>query len=290
MNKPPNKIHEGDVVEIEFNTGSMFMIDNLVGKIPELYLRPHRHRFYEMVWIEGGRGAHIIDFSIYPLKPNRIYLIAPGQIHQWKDSNIKAYVIQFTDALLDKTYRDLVLQGTKLFTAGGGQPFIELSDGIAQRLAVFARLMEEEYQGKAIDWNMIRPLLSAFLYELTRLKRNGNDMLGHPQYARLRKLRELIEDNYLVEKSVEFYAAQINLSSKRLNEVTRGIIGKTVSQMVHERLILEAKRDLSLTQDSVKTICYRLGFDDPSYFGRFFLRETGQSPNAFRDEFQRLTK
>ncbi|OMH26620.1 AraC family transcriptional regulator [Motiliproteus sp. MSK22-1] len=281
-------VNEGDITEIGLADDALFMIDEKRGEIPELYRNPHRHRFYEMIWIRGGNGAHVIDFIDYVFETDRLYLITPGQVHQWRTCDIQATVIVFSEALLDRAYREMLLQGARLFRMTDSPPFLDLDTAVSKRLSQLSGLMFSEYARKPVDTTMVRPLLSAFLYELARLERHGEQVLGNPHYKRLSRMTELIDAHYHEHRSVEFYAQQLHITSKRLNEVTREIIGKSVSQMVHDRVILEAKRDLSLSQDSVKTISYRLGFQDPSYFGRFFRRQVGQSPNAFRDGFQRL--
>ena len=114
-----DKVTEGAITEIEFYPGYLFLIDYLNKGVSGIYRKPHRHRFHEMVWIEEGEGSHTIDFIDYPLIAGRIYLITPGQIHQWKRNRMKGYVIQFTDSLLEKTYREVVLQGAHLFRTDG---------------------------------------------------------------------------------------------------------------------------------------------------------------------------
>ena len=278
-----DRIIEGAITEIEFLPGYQFMIDRLTRDVSGVYLRPHRHRFYEMVWVTSGDGTHTIDFVQYPLVRDRVYLITPGQIHQWHENRMRGYIIQFSDSLLDKIYRELILQGADLFRTDGSEPFVALSGASVANLKGLAAVMSSEYAAESPDWDMIRPLLSAFLYELSRIGRNTRKNLRHPHYARLEKLRGLIEGNYHSQSSVGFYASALNITGKHLNDITRELLGTTVLQMVHDRITLEAKRDLSLTQDSVKEIAYRLSFDDPSYFGRFFRRDTGVSPIQFRE-------
>lgn len=281
-----DKIVEGAITEIEFYPGYPFMIDRLTDGVSGVFRQPHRHRFHEMIWVQEGQGVHSIDFVAYPLTPGRIYPITPGQIHQWHENDVRGYVIQFADSLLDKVYRELVLPSTHLFITDGSEPYVALSEGSTATLSQLAALMLEECDRESPDWNMVRPLLSAFLYELSRTGCRKRANLGRPHHERLDKLKALIELNYMSQASVEFYAASLHITGKRLNEITRELVGKTVVQMVHDRITLEAKRELSLSQDSVKTIAHRLGFKDPSYFGRFFRREAGMAPRTFRHDMQ----
>lgn len=246
----------------------------------------HRHNFYELVWLFEGQGEQLIDLVAYPVQSNQIYLIATGQTHQWKNVTGHGFLIGFSDAVLDSTYRELVLQGANLFMTGDNRPFLQLGPQETPKLKILADLMIKEYHVDTPDWNIIRPLLCAFLYTLTRLGQHNNPLLSHPHYSRLMKLRGLIEEYYCANKSAEFYASQLHISSKHLSEITKSLVGKTVSGMVQERIILEAKRQLSLSAESVKTIAYSLGFDDPSYFSRIFRQSVGQTPNHFRQTIQ----
>ena len=74
----------------------------------------------------------------------------------------------------------------------------------------------------------------------------------------------------------------MNLSPKRLNEITRKMLGKTITQLIHDRILLEAKRELIFSGRSIKEISYELGFEDPAYFSRFFKKQSGFSPTHFR--------
>lgn len=277
------------IASVNLDSDHVFMIEQFKKDEKNIFQEPHRHRFFEMIWIEEGQGFHLIDCEKYPLIPGRIYLITPGQIHKWQQkSQTKGYLIAFSEAFLDKTYRDIILQGAKLFMVEETPPYLEISQTDAPCLKSIAHLMLHEYKDSSPDWNMIRPLLTSFLYYLTRLGRKVNKTITHPQYARLAKLQTLIDQHYKKQSSVEFYASKLYITSKRLNEITKDIRGRTVSQMIHRRLILEAKRDLSLSQDSIKIIAYRLGFEDPSYFTRFFKRLTGQTPHHFRRKMQNM--
>jgi len=78
----------------------------------------------------------------------------------------------------------------------------------------------------------------------------------------------------------------MNLSPYQLNEITKSSIGKTASELINEHIILEAKRYLLATPNQIKDIADHLGYEDTSYFIRFFKKHTGHSPEAFRHNFK----
>ena len=97
---------------------------------------------------------------------------------------------------------------------------------------------------------------------------------------------ELLETRISEIKNVSQYADLLNLSPYQLNAITKASVGKTVAQLIDEQIILEAKRYLLATPNQVKDIAWNLGYEDVSYFIRFFKKHTGHSPDAFRKNFR----
>jgi AraC family transcriptional activator of pobA len=92
----------------------------------------------------------------------------------------------------------------------------------------------------------------------------------------------LVEAHYREHLSVEDFAARLNVSSLQLNQLCRALSGQTALQVVHQRLLLEARRNLLYTRMSIGQLSDSLGFTDPTYFARFFKRLSGQTPNGYR--------
>ena len=95
----------------------------------------------------------------------------------------------------------------------------------------------------------------------------------------------MLEKHIAIQKQVSHYTAMMNLSPYQLNEITKTSIGKTASELINEHIILEAKRYLLATTNQIKDIADQLGYEDPSYFIRFFRKHSGYSPEAFRHKF-----
>jgi AraC-like DNA-binding protein len=102
----------------------------------------------------------------------------------------------------------------------------------------------------------------------------------------LDKFLGLLEINIFTHKQVSQYAGMLNLSAYQLNTIAKTTLGKTSSELINEHIILEAKRCLLATSSQINQTAYRLGYEDVSYFIRFFKKHTGYSPEAFRNNFR----
>ncbi len=244
---------------------------------------PRRRRRYHLLWIEDGHGAHEIDFVPYSLAANRLFLIAPGQVHRWLDNEFQGRIFSFAGGMLEAPSREQLMFGSGLHGWAGGHPALELASRAASELITLANLLEGECHCDPVDWSVVRPLLNAFALVLGRTARETN---AKGQDDRMAELLRLIDDHYIVEHSPQFYATRFGISASRLNQISTKHLRRTVTQLAHDRLVLEARRDLGVTDKDVQAIGHRLGFDDPSYFTRFFRRETGQTPLEFRDAVQ----
>ena len=146
-------------------------------------------------------------------------------------------------------------------------------------------LIYNEYLLEACCSNLLRAYLKALLINLTRGIESAPELPNsNHDLERVDYLSKLLEGNFRVHKSTKFYADSLFLTPKRLNEVIGQVLGKTMTQLIHSRLTLEAKRELAFSQRSVKDIALKLGFKDPSYFSRFFKKTTGVYPQIYRDE------
>ncbi|MCD1118939.1 helix-turn-helix domain-containing protein [Chryseobacterium turcicum] len=159
-------------------------------------------------------------------------------------------------------------------------PFIINQENI-KNCRLLITILREEYQGKSRN-NFIKAILRALILLLTEklnLQKSKNIDL-----QRLEFLTDLINENYTSQKDTDFYAESLNITTHHLNYIVRKLRGSTVKKLVFQRIILEAKRELSYGQKNIKEIAYQLGFTDSSYFSRLFKKQTGISPEIFKTE------
>ncbi len=245
--------------------------------------KPHRHDYFEVIWTEEGEGVHCIDFTEYPLRPKTLYLIAPGQVHQITTPPELMYILSFQMDFIGAGYRKQLLLQEAFATFSLERACITLDADGYRHLDYLGEMMEYELRRSTTDWDLLESLLTAFLHYLNRyLPDNSPESVYFD--PRVMKLFELIEINYREQRHNDFYGHEIGLTPKRLNELTRQYVGKTVTQLIHERVMVAACRDLAFTTKTIQEIAFELGYEDTSYFCRFFRREIGVSPKQFRSQ------
>ena len=258
---------------------SLFEVD--AARLPKGFY-PHRHDYYEVIWCHAGAGRNIVDFVDHPLRRDRVFFMAPDQVHELDSKRSSSTFIAFSRGFVSsvKAGRGADLD-TALFHAHAGAPFIDARGDDGDTMRSLLALMRSEHARRRSSWAILQSLLSAFLLAALRIKGEHDGGGAHPD-ERVATLRRAIEASYLSQRSTAFYAKRVGLTAKRINEITRNALGKTVAQLLNDRIVLQAKRDLHFTSRSIKEIAHGLGYEDPAYFSRFFKRHAGMTPREFR--------
>lgn len=246
----------------------------------------HKHDFYFILAVEEGQGVHEIDFVRYAVQKNSIFLLRPGQVHMLQlSAGCKGYLLEF-DTLFYPPQHTKGDQWKKSI----GRNFCAVEDARFKKLFSFLSIIAAEYSTKQQGYcEAIKACLDLFFIEFARESSNPKQVLpGANNYIqeRYEELLRLLEEKITAEKSVSQYAEWLNVSVYQLNAITKASVGKTTAVLINEQIILDAKRYLLATANQVKDIAWHLGYEDPSYFIRFFKKHTGQSPDAFRKNFK----
>ena len=247
----------------------------------------HRHDFYYILVLEKGSGAHEIDFTSYEIFDHSIFLMRPGQVHQLTlRTGSTGYLLQFkTDFFYtqNKLSQELLRKVSHV-------NFCSIADNGFKKLEAILSYIAKEYREKQEGYHeVIKSNLSIFFIELIRHRQNKiNATIDSKHYSQeqLEKFLDLIETNITKNKQVSQYAEMLHISTYQLNAITKTVLNKTPSELINEHIILESKRQLLATSNQVNQIADQLGYDDISYFIRFFKKHTDYSPEAFRHNFK----
>jgi AraC-like DNA-binding protein len=244
----------------------------------------HRHDFFYILALKKGIGNHDIDFTSYAVKDNAVFIMRPAQVHQLVlKAGSRGYLMQFRDEFYfphDKASKQLLRKASNInYYQLSSEGFVKLFDLLAH---IFSEYMDKQERHQEV----IKAYMGIFFIELSRQYSSGlpGNISLYTQ-ERLEAFLELLEIHIFDHKQVSDYAAMLNLSVYQLNAVTKAALGKTCSELIDEYIILEARRYLLATSNQVNQIAYHLGYEDASYFIRFFKKHTGYSPESFRQNF-----
>jgi AraC family transcriptional activator of pobA len=265
--------------------GALIYIRNLDNCPPSYLNDPGRKDFFEIVWLKNEDPLHALKTTDFEVKGDWIYLIPPYRVHQLNKAGKNGELISFKREILEEEDKEFLLDIFKIFNVQGEFSCLRLDKAAADDLSSVYVLLIREYQKGADDLTIVRTLLKVFLLKLIKVKEQ--EFTAHDIHQkRVYEFLMLLESNYLQVRNIDFYAGKLDISSKRLNQILKDKLGKTGTQIIHDRIILEAKRLIIHSEHTIKEISYELGFSDRPYFSRFFKKQTAQTP----DEFQKQAK
>jgi AraC family transcriptional activator of pobA len=247
----------------------------------------HRHNFFFILLLRAGEGTHEIDFVPHPVTDRCVFLLRPGQVHQLQlKTGATGYLLEFDTEFYHPTDK---FSAQRLRKANS-KNFCQLNAARFAKLEAILSFIFDEFTGKEDGYrDAIRASLEMFYIELVRQSTSpqsaGVNASSYTQ-DRFDEFVSLVETHFATHKLVSQYTGLMSLSSYQLNEISKTAVGKTASALIDEHILLEAKRHLLATPNQVKEIADHLGYEDPSYFIRFFKKHTGLSPDTFRKNFK----
>lgn len=248
----------------------------------------HRHPFYELVWVANHGAKFFRDFHEYEIPAGAIAFIAPGQIHHWrgKPEGSQLTIVGFTlEQLLHYGKVGQVISELP-FDDVTQTPFLTFADEEAQIFAALFATMQDRFAREGSkNEDVLLAYLNLILMELQRLclPEYTAPPQNTPKHL-TQQFRQLVEEHFLQYKQVQDYAQMLGVTLNHLVETVRTINGQTPKQIIQERLVLEAKRLLVHTNDTIAEISNHLAFNTPTYFGAWFKNIEGITPNQFRQQ------
>lgn len=259
------------------------------SQLHEWRIRAHRHRnLFQILLIERGGGTMTFEASSLEFSAPAAIIVYPNAVHgfRFEPERTDGWVVSFSEDVahgLGEHPGEALERLRALATA----PVIPLDAAHESRR--LSSLCNELYQERSLAREgyriAMRALLALIAIEAARLAANrartGSVTLA-PMDPVVTTLRNLIEQNYRRERQVAFYAGVLSMSPDRLNDIIKRAAGVTAGHMIRQRVLTEAKRELVFTGRTIHDIAYDLAFSDPSHFARFFRKQTGMTPQDFR--------
>ncbi|MHC5363130.1 helix-turn-helix domain-containing protein [Myroides sp. LJL110] len=276
-------VHEIEIVDLQ----------ELFQRANTILSSPVNVEIYVIVLLEQGEESHMVEFKTVRMKFNSIVFFHKHIIQQFapdKNSTLQGIAILFSESFFVKDKKDfLFLNFNKLFNPN--MPVVIRQD--AQKMKSFGALVKqlEQELEKPEDYLkrfVLKNLLHNFLYHCQR----EADSIGVTSYNDLQtdlvmRFYQNLEAGYLKEHHVLHYANQLGVTPKMLNLATTKVLGKTIKQVIDQRIVLEAKRLLANSDISIKEISFYLGFEEATYFVSYFKKHNQCTPLEFRQKFKK---
>ncbi|TAH19539.1 MAG: AraC family transcriptional regulator [Cytophagales bacterium] len=265
-------------------------LENLVQNSAPFLTVPHRTDFYHIFIFQNCNPIHSIDFETIEIQPFSLLFLDKDRVHQFdKNLNYKGKILIFTEDFFCVNENDLkFLRSSILFNDLFDQANVLVGEGISQFFQI-CEWIEKELNtiNDALSKDIIKNCVHNFLLLAERKKRQQ----GFKAFKKSADLdytllfKDLLEQNFSQIKNVSQYADKMAISEKRLNQALSKILGKNPKEMIDERVLLEAKRLLVHTNLSIKEIAYKLGFEEPTNFIKYFRKHTQSTPTEFREQY-----
>jgi len=253
---------------------------------------PHRHTYYEILFIEEGQGFHEIDFYSYPVQGSGLHFLTPGQVHLLHFStSCQGFIVAFSeDFYTFYNPASLSLAQFPFFQPGRRQPVITISNEERRYFHNIMENMVSDHLNNETDQSLIGKYLGLLIQKCGLIAQNelqSADSSSRSVPELVGRFQELVEKNFREMHEVQQYANTLAVSPDYLSKIVKKYLGTPSQEYILDKLLLEAKRLLVFTNLSSKEIAYHIHIDDPSYFGRIFKRKTGLTPNEYRDHVRK---
>ncbi|WP_407524951.1 helix-turn-helix domain-containing protein [Lacibacter sp. MH-610] len=250
-----------------------------------------RNNYYSLIWVKEGSGKLKADFAEYDFEPDTLFAFSPYQPYMIAtDAQVKGVAIYFHPEFfcIYKHHKEVSCNGV-LYNNIYNPPFVTVDEGSAATFDMLCTQIKTEMQNPDLaQYELLVSYLKIFLITAARLKTQQQPeaaavLSENKEPFILQKLKDAIEENFKIKHSPADYAALLHITPKALAKITKSYFNKTLSSLINERIIIEAKRELYLTNKTVKEIAYELGYEDEYYFSRFFKVNADVSPQLYRE-------
>ena len=248
---------------------------------------PHRHNYYEMIWLTKGEGTLYVDMQALEISNNTIVCLRPGQTHQFQArAGMEGYVLSFTDFCFRTDEYDFNWGSQasilRLFTE---RQIIRISPEMEEDMKeVVLKMIKEFEHGYSYRSELLKRYFKIFLIYLSR-KSEDNTIPSAEQTREtelIKSFMESLDKNFKEKKMVAEYAEQLSVTPNYLNRIVKKHTSFSAGHHIRQRIVLEAKRMGRYTGAGMKEIAYTLGFLDPAHFSRFFKAFAGTNFSTFK--------
>ncbi|WP_435262987.1 AraC family transcriptional regulator [Tenacibaculum sp. nBUS_03] len=275
-------LHKNDYSKLHFELKA---ISPFFSRNKEKASKPHRHSFFQLLWFRES-GRHYIDYKVFEHPRNSLFLINKNQVHYFcPDSSNKGYLFHFNDSFISKFNLDLLSRFSVSIFNEFLQPFINFTNDQSQKIEDTVKILLKELEQKNENYeDVVMHFFLGFLFQIERINKaqQNTSFSTNSDFKKIVEFKQLILDKIDQNLGIQSIADSLSISSKKLTSITKAHTSLTPANLIKELKILEAKRMLSNHNISIKEVAYSLGFDQPTYFTKFFKKEVQLTPKEFQ--------
>ena len=287
-----------EINDFEKNSSDVIILslEKFLEKNQDKALKPHRITFYQMAVITEGEGSIWIDSAKYQYSPKSAFTASKGRVMAFEFKEMpKGFVLLFAEEFINRNPGDLEwINSLNSFDLSVELPVIRLSDTEFVELLVFMKKIRLELESGRdfITDEIVFNLLKTFILIAERMnsKKTGAVIKGSVDKSYVFEFKKKLETMYSNSRTVNYYAGQLGITPRKLNQLTYNFCGISAKQLIEDRVLLETKRLLTHTQMTIKEIGHSLGFNDPTNFNKFFKRYIKQTPLEYRELNRKTNK
>ena len=245
---------------------------------------PHQLKFYNFIYFTEGTGRHFIDFNWYFITENTLVYLSKEQINAFDFStNLKGYCIVFTEEYFVKCFsnfsKDFVF---RLFNPQLFSPILQIPKDTD--FYTYFNLLEKEYSNSKLlnQKTIIESLFIILISKAEQIKQHQTYKIkDSTKVVVFQNFTSLIAKKLTKSRSADYYAKELAITYKHLNSICKEFVNKTAKNVIDDFVILQAKRNLINSNIKSNELAYKLGFEDPTNFTKYFKKHTGLTPNMF---------
>lgn len=249
----------------------------------------HRLTFFAMLFITEGHGTHSVNFVDYPYEPGSVFTIGAGSVHRFHETTAKGFLFIFTeDFILQHLNKENSARVFQLFNEQLNAPKEQLEQEEFNQVMQYTQAIRRECSNAQDDFSsaMIRNLLQVIFTQLLRSKAQQEELPKQSKYlSQFLQFQQLVEQHAETSKNVSFYADQMFITTRTLNNITQSVVQKSAKSVLNDLVISMIKRSLINSSININEIAYNTGFHDASHLSKFFRNHTGVTPKKFREQF-----
>ncbi len=260
-----------------------------LDKHQALAAKPHRHSFYQLVWFKTI-GQHYVDYQVIEHPCQTLFFINKEQIHYFcLDARNEGYLFHFDEFFLNRFSNEANNRLSLTLFSEINAPCVSLADSDSSVLEATTALIQAELTNRNFLYQeQVFYYFQTILVQVERLRKRQNlpSVDADKEYLLAVAFKNLVYNHLNTFHSIDYYATALHTNSKKLTRVCKQYLSATPGVIVRQLKVLEAQRLLANQNITIQEVAYAVGFEQPTYFTKYFKQTVGMTPRDFQQSIR----